>query len=99
MKSLENLSEHEIKSFEEMAWKNPIQAIKNLKELTGCSLKESKMWVDNKREEKADEFLQRFIDSLPPCPYCGGKLRTHLAKQCRFCFRDWHDENELKWLK
>jgi hypothetical protein len=26
-----------------------------------------------------------------PCPYCGGTLRTRLAKQCRHCGRDWHD--------
>ena len=26
-----------------------------------------------------------------PCPYCGQPLRTSLAKQCRFCRRDWHN--------
>jgi len=33
-----------------------------------------------------------------PCPYCGGPLRTPLAKQCRHCLRDWHDPNHLKYL-
>jgi hypothetical protein len=27
----------------------------------------------------------------PPCPYCGGQLRTAKAKQCRECGMDWHD--------
>jgi hypothetical protein len=34
-----------------------------------------------------------------PCPYCGGPLRTPLAKQCRHCRRDWHDPNQLKYLE
>ncbi|HRH43187.1 MAG TPA: hypothetical protein PKY82_16265 [Pyrinomonadaceae bacterium] len=99
MEKLENLSEKDKKKYEEMALEKPIQAIKELKELTGCSLSEGKRWVDNKREEKAVEHYQKYLNSLPPCPYCGEKLRTPVAKQCRFCLRDWHDENELKWLK
>jgi hypothetical protein len=41
-----------------------------------------------------------FFDSIPtptppiPCPFCGKFLRTGLAKQCRFCKRDWHDGSE-----
>lgn len=27
-------------------------------------------------------------------PFCGGKLRTATAKQCRYCLRDWHDPHE-----
>jgi ribosomal protein L7/L12 len=91
-KVLENLSEEETGKYEEMALERPIQAIKELKNLTNCSLSEGKVWVDDKR-------AKHFVENLPPCPYCGEKLRTHLAKQCRFCLRDWHDENELKWLK
>jgi hypothetical protein len=30
-----------------------------------------------------------------PCPYCGGMLRTRLAKQCRHCGRDWHDPDQV----
>ena len=31
------------------------------------------------------------VDLGPPCPYCGGTLRTNLAKQCQHCFKSWHD--------
>lgn len=82
-----------------MALEKPIQAVLGLKELTSCSLSEGKKWVDDKREEKAAELHKKYVEALPPCPFCGEKLRTHLAKQCRFCLRDWHDENDIKWLK
>ena len=26
---------------------------------------------------------------LPRCPYCGGRLRTRLARQCRWCGKKW----------
>ncbi len=91
-KGLDNLSTEDAEKYAEMALKQPIQAIKELKNLTDCSLSESKIWVDEKR-------AKHFVKIIPPCPYCGEKLRTPLAKQCRFCLRDWHDENELKWLK
>jgi len=34
-----------------------------------------------------------------PCPYCGERLRTQLAKQCRHCGRDWHDPDHVTRLK
>jgi Cysteine-rich CPCC len=34
-----------------------------------------------------------------PCPYCGGMLRTRLAKQCRHCGRDWHDPDQVTDLR
>ena len=92
MNKLENLSEKDKKKIEELVLEKPIQAINQLRIITDCSISEGKIWVDNKRKEK-------YIESLPPCPFCGEKLRTPAAKQCRFCFRDWHDEHELKWLK
>jgi hypothetical protein len=36
--------------------------------------------------------------SAASCPYCGEALRTSLAKQCRFCKRDWHDPMKLSVL-
>jgi hypothetical protein len=30
-----------------------------------------------------------------PCPYCGERLRTILAKQCRKCGMDWHDPDNV----
>ncbi len=96
---VEKLSPEDKKRLEEMVLETPIQAIKELRYLTNCTLSEGKMWVDNKREEIFEERTKIWHESLPPCPYCGEKLRTHKAKQCRHCLRDWHDENELKWLK
>ena len=36
---------------------------------------------------------------VTPCPYCGGMLRTRLAKQCRHCGRDWHDPDHVTDLR
>ena len=69
----------------------PISAIKKLREFTNTTLFDAKLWVDHCGDSI---YLKIF-----PCPYCGEPLRTKVAKQCRHCFRDWHDENELKWLK
>lgn len=69
----------------------PISAIKKLRELTNASLRDAKFWVDHSGEY--------YLGKTIPCPFCGELLRTEKAQQCRFCKRDWHDENELKWLK
>jgi hypothetical protein len=34
----------------------------------------------------------------PVCPYCGSMLRNFQAKQCRYCKRDWHDPQIIRWL-
>ena len=98
-KFAEKLSKEDQNRLEAMVLDHPIQAVKELRYLTNCSLSEGKMWVDNKREEFFQERHKIWLESLPPCPFCGEKLRTPEAKQCRFCKRDWHDENELKWLE
>jgi hypothetical protein len=69
----------------------PITAITELKNITRSSLMEAKVWVHHCGEFPAVKTI--------PCPYCGQALRTFKAKQCRSCLRDWHEENELKWLK
>ena len=68
----------------------PISAIKKLREITNSSLRDAKLWVDH-----CGEYVHR---KTIPCPFCGELLRTENARQCRFCKRDWHDENELKRL-
>lgn len=35
------------------------------------------------------------MDEPAPCPYCGGELRSPKAKQCRFCWMDWHDPDNV----
>ncbi len=61
-----------------------IMAIEELKIATGCSLRWAKIWVlhSGKPEQLENQTL--------PCPYCGKPLRTSLAKQCRYCLKDWH---------
>jgi len=62
-----------------------LMAITELRAATGCSLTWAKLWVHHHgRPYPAKQTA--------PCPYCGMPLRTSLAKQCRFCKRDWHDE-------
>ena len=65
-----------------------LMAMTELRAATGCSLIWAKLWVQhNGRANPAKEAT--------PCPYCGMPLRTSLAKQCRFCRRDWHDEENI----
>ena len=68
-----------------------ISAIYKLREFTNAGLREAKIWIDH-----CGEFVHR---KTIPCPFCGELLRTSEAKQCRFCLRDWHDENNLAFLK
>ena len=66
-----------------------LMAITELKSATGCSRASAKLWVEHRgRPEPAKETR--------PCPYCGEPLRTSLARQCRFCGRDWHEKNEAE---
>src|SRR5262245_41906337 len=48
------------------------------------------------------ELKRKIRDPLyegTPCPYCGGMLRTRLAKQCRHCGGDWHDPDHVTDLR
>jgi hypothetical protein len=74
-----------------MVLEKPIQAINELRILTGCSISDGKLWVNNLREEI-------WYETLPLCLFCGEKLRIPLAKQCRHCLCDWHDKANVKIL-
>lgn len=88
----ENISkEDEEKVRQEFRDFGPIASIKKLREITNSGLKEAKIWVDH-----CGEYIH--WKSIP-CLYCGEPLITVEAKQCCFCLRDWHDENNLKSLK
>ena len=39
----------------------------------------------------ADRVLTEHMEVIKTCPYCGYVLRTPKAKQCRECFKTWHD--------
>jgi hypothetical protein len=85
------LSETDEYRIKHLAGSQTVLAIKELMHFTGCSVTFAEIWVEH---EGKPEPLYDY-----PCPFCGELLRTSEAKQCRFCKRDWHDENELKWLK
>ena len=61
-----------------------IEAVRELEAAIGCNRRWSKIWV-------AHSGKPTKVDLGPPCPYCGGTLRTNLAKQCQHCFKSWHD--------
>ena len=66
-----------------------MMGIAELQHATGCSLAWAKVWVYHRGKPSAAKETR-------PCPYCGEPLRTSRAKQCRFCGRDWHDEDDLR---
>jgi len=70
--------------------KQLVTAIVKLRAATNCSLMWARLWVHHTAKEYPKETA--------PCPYCGKPLRTSLAKQCRFCRRDWHDEENIVQL-
>lgn len=61
-----------------------LKAMVELRAATGSSLLWAKLWVSHNGKPNP-------LKEPTPCPYCGMPLRTSLAKQCRFCGRDWHD--------
>jgi hypothetical protein len=63
-----------------------IAAIMRLREATGCSLADAKMWVD--RDLEGLGIGRDRINN--PCPYCGKPLRSAKARQCFECRMDWH---------
>jgi hypothetical protein len=69
-----------------------LMAVEELRNATGCSIEWAKIWVEHEGRP------QRVFGITPPCPYCSMPLRTQLAKQCRFCRRDWHDPENVVML-
>jgi hypothetical protein len=65
--------------------KRSVEAMMDLRRLTGCSIGWAKIWVLHPNGPNAEGA------EIAPCPYCGAPLRTKRAKQCRHCKRDWHD--------
>jgi hypothetical protein len=68
-----------------------IMAMHELVARTGCPRNWAKLWVQHSGKPNA-------MGTSAPCPYCGKPLVTALAKQCRYCLMDWHDEKKPKKL-
>ena len=89
----EELSEADEQRIRECIRQNRhFMAIEELRAATGCSLEWAKLWVEHDGRPKPAK-------APIPCPYCGMPLRTSLAKVCRFCSRDWHDEKNVVFLR
>lgn len=75
-----DISEDEVSRLRSL---DKMQAMKQLKEKTGCSLRWAKIWAMHPNGPES-----RYVG--PPCPHCGEPLRTERAQQCLSCGADWH---------
>ena len=66
-----------------------MMAMAELRDATGCSPAEAKVWVEHRGRPQPREY------GTAACPYCGGALRTSLARQCPHCLQQWHDNPDL----
>ena len=60
-----------------------LMAMKELMSALECPNTYAKIWISHRGKAKPTY-------PGPPCPYCGGPLRTSRAKQCPHCFEAWH---------
>jgi len=90
--TFEDLTPEQADQIRDMISRGPINAIKALRDQTGCSMTWAKLWVDHGGVARGEFF------NTVPCPYCERPLRSARAKQCRHCHRDWHDSENVKKL-
>jgi hypothetical protein len=88
--SFADLSAAQEESLRQLAAQSPLNAIKQLSQMTGCNLRWAKIWVSHPSGPQTKHGKDG-----PPCPYCGKPLRTDQAKQCIFCGMDWHDPRNI----
>ncbi len=69
------------------------EAMRDLRDLTNCSLGSAKRWVNH-----PDGPEDKGFRGHGKCPHCGGRLRTEEAKQCPHCLMSWHDPRHPKRL-
>jgi len=88
-----DLSERDESRIRQMIRENRrMMAMAELRAATGCSSRWARIWVYHEGRPKPLE------NETVSCPYCGMPLRTSLAKQCRYCRRDWHDSENVVTL-
>ncbi len=64
---------------------SPVEAIKELRQKTGCGIATAKIWVLHPTGPHAAKIH-------PPCPYCSAPLFSMDSRQCVKCGWDWHDQ-------
>jgi hypothetical protein len=64
----------------------PVNAMKELRRLTGCEMATAKIWYVHPEGPHAEKIH-------PPCPYCEAPLISDASLQCLKCGWDWHDFN------
>ena len=66
-------------------WEAKLSTIPDILKLTECGLEEFEL-------RTAERIMQLHGSKihLNYCPACGKIAKTPKAKQCRFCFYDWH---------
>lgn len=91
LSSLTNSDAANIGMYKILLQGGPILNNKNIKDLTNDGYEAYKYRISELifREHK-DEL------ELNLCPACGKIARTPLAKQCRFCFYNWHNNEFIK---
>jgi hypothetical protein len=87
------LTENEERRVRDLCFDRPMAATLELKAFAGCPQGWAELWVEHAGRPKIPT-----TGPPAPCPYCGEPLRTHYAKQCRFCKRDWHDPSNVRNL-
>lgn len=69
---------------------NVPEAIRLLREKTGCGVRWAKIWALHPNGPQEAGF-----EGDAKCPHCGGRLRTPKAKQCPHCLLSWHEPNNV----
>jgi hypothetical protein len=85
--SFSDLSAEQEAQLRSLAKKNPVEAMRQLSEVTGCSPRWAKIWVVHVDGPQPPDWKFRG----PACPFCGKKLVSGRAKQCLHCGKNWRE--------
>jgi hypothetical protein len=81
-----------LRDVQKLVYHTPTYAerVEFLVSLTGCPQRWAEIWVTHQMPGTEEMKCPGQGDPWP-CPFCGKPLRTHAAKQCLNCHRDWHE--------